>query len=397
MPVVFIIIAVAAFVSVVVWVVKKRKGKGQKPNVKKGVMPFPQFQREVTAAGFTVQEAALLSDIVLSTTLEDPAAFLDSYQNLDTMIKQAMQKFAAEGKDKLPASHAFLGKLLERRKQVTIQKMNARKILSSSKEIPAGQNVQVVLAGVGIFTTQVVPHNSYFAIFSPIVRELPADFRWEGKKLVLFFRKINEGEYSFSTTVVREIKDEKTGDFVLLMRHEAPLSHLQKRNSVRTMLKRPAHIYPIGDGVGRTFAEGKPCMLSDISDDGCAVTMEGKVDMPRSVIIQLMLGGQLISLNGECRRVQYNRIRNVTLLHIKADPIPRDIKNIILAVVFGIISESNDPVALSGTHGEGGDGPRQTDGPSPGENQPEKEEPNDLPPQDSAPENQPAGPGVIMP
>lgn len=372
--------------------VKRRKVKKQKSEIRKGSMPLSQFQRKITAAGFGLEETALLYDIVVSANLEDPTAFLTSYKSLDTVITTAMQKFAAAGKDKDPACQEFLGKLLDRRKRITIQKMNVRKILSSSKEIPAGQNVQVVLAGVGIFTTQVVSHSSSFSILSPIVRDLPADFKWEGRKVMLFFRKINDGEYSFNTTVVKEIEDRGTGDFVLLMHHQAPLFRAQKRNSVRTALKKQAHIYPIGDGMGRTFAEGKPCTMSDISDDGCSVVMEGKVDMPRSVIVQLMLGGQLISMGGECQRVQYNRINNISLLHIKAESIPRDTKNIILSVTFGIIREGNDPVAISGTYGDGG--LRQTGESSPAEKGHEIEKPNDPPPTDTAQENQSTSPDI---
>jgi c-di-GMP-binding flagellar brake protein YcgR len=398
LPVILIIIAAASLVSFVVWRIKKRKVKKQKPDVKKGVMPFPQFQREVVAAGFTLQESVLLYDIVPSANLANPMAFLTSYKSLDTVISVAMQKFAANGKNQVPAAQKFLGKLLERRKRITIQKMNARKILSGTREIPAGQNVQVVLAGVGVFTTQVVPHSSYFAILSPIVRDLPIDFNWEGKRVTLFFRKINDGEYSFNTTVAKEIEDEKTGDFVLLMQHQVPLFRAQKRNSIRAVFKKQAYIYPIGDDMGRIFAESKPCTLSDISDEGCSVIMEGKVTMPRSVIVQFTLGGQFISINGECRNIQYNRIKNISLLHIKAESIPRDTKNIILAVAFGIIREDNDPARISGTPEKRGGEARQTDEPPSGEAEQGQDEPTDpllneqdnqstSPPLPSAPDN----------
>jgi hypothetical protein len=382
--VVFIIIAVVVVASFVVGTIRRGRAKRRKSAVKKSTMSLSQFQQKMIAVGFTTSEAAFLYDIVVSAHHEDPIAFLMSYKTLDTVITTAMQKFAATGKSDDPATQEFLGKLLERRKRITIQKMNARKILSGSKEIPAGQNVQVVLAGVGIFTTQVVQNNSYFSIFSPIVRDLPVDFKWNGVNGMIFFHKRNGGQYSFNTTIVEEIEDKKTGDFVLLMHHEAPLFHAQKRNSVRAALKKQAHIYPIGDGMGRTFAEGKPCMMSDISDDGCSVTMEGKVDISRSVIVQLMLGGQLISINGECQRVQYSRIKNLSHLHIKAESIPRNTKNIILSVTFGIVQENNDPVAISGTHGEGDGDPRQAGEPLSGENGPEKEYPSDPPPKDIA-------------
>jgi c-di-GMP-binding flagellar brake protein YcgR len=372
-PVILIIIAVAVLVPLAVWVVKKRKGKKHKSAARKSILPFSPFQQKMTSAGFTAPEAALLYEIVASASPENSTAFLTSHKSLDAVIITAMQRIAATGQNNDPDAQEFVGKLLDRRKRITIQKMNARQILSGSREIPAGQSVQVVLTGVGIITTQVVPHSSYFSILSPIVRDLPVDFKWRGRNVMIFFRKRNEGEYSFNTTIVEEIEDKRTGDFILLMDHEAPLFHTQNRSSVRAALKKQAHIYPIGDGIGRTFTEGKPCALSDISDDGCSVVMEGKVNMPRSVIVQLTLGGQFISMNGECLRVQYNRIKNTSRLHIKTESIPRRIKNIILSVTFGIIKEENDPVILSGTREEGE--PRQTSEPLPDETGSETGEP----------------------
>jgi hypothetical protein len=61
-------------------------------------------------------------------------------------------------------SQEFLGKLLDRRKQITVLRLNMRKRLINSSGIPAGQEVQVVLVDTGIFTTKVVPHDRYFAV-----------------------------------------------------------------------------------------------------------------------------------------------------------------------------------------------------------------------------------------
>jgi hypothetical protein len=339
------IFAAALIVAIIqiVRVVRERQGGGRK-----GSSSFQQFHREILEAGFTSSEAVALYEFARASNLEDPANILFSYKALDIVIKTIMQKFSAEGKEKNSDSQEFLGKLLDLRKQITVQKLNARKKLSHSKEITAGQEVQVILSGVGVFTTKVMPHDVYFSVLSPIVFDLPPNFKWENRKVMIFFRRRNDGEYSFNTTVVEEIEDEKTGEYALLLNHQEALSHTQKRHSVRVLLNRAAHLYPIGDGLGGDFAEGKMCTVYDISDDGCAVMVEGKMDIPSAVIIQFSLSNQSIGINGECRNAQYSKASNMTTLHICSNSIPRDVKNIILSVTFGLASKGDDlPLAAA--------------------------------------------------
>jgi c-di-GMP-binding flagellar brake protein YcgR len=338
-----IVIATAALAFAVVQIVEKTKRGKQNGGRKKGVLSLYQFQQKAIVAGFSPKEASLLHESALASKLENPLEIFSSYKSLDIIIRSVMQKFLIVGKEKDPDGQEFLGKLLDLRKQITVLKLNARKKLSSSREITSGQEVQVVLAGEGIFATKVSSHDLYFAVLSPIVFDLSPDFRWESRRVMIFFPKRNDGEYCFNTTVVREIEDTKTGEFVLLMYHQETLSHTQKRQSIRVLLNKHAHIFPIGDGIGRSFAEGKPCTLYDISDDGCAVIMEGKIKMPKVVIIQFTLNNQLIGINGKCESIQYNKLRNASMLHIRANSIPRDTKNIILSVMFGLISKDDEP------------------------------------------------------
>jgi hypothetical protein len=353
LPIILFCIIAAVFGLLTTLIAKKLKNR-QKSGLKKSVLSSLRFQQKAMSAGFTSQEAAMLFDLALSpsSSITNPMAVLWSYKYLDIVIKQVIQNNVLSGKDS--GGQEFLGKLLDHRKLLTVQKINARKSLTRSKEILPGQDVQVVLALVGIFTTKVISHDLYFAVLSPIVFDLPPNFKWENRKVMVFFRKKNDGEYSFNTTVVREIEDSKTGDFVLLLQHQETLSRTQKRQSIRMFLNKEAHIYPIGNGAGRSFAESMPCILNDVSDDGCSIVMEGKMNMPHTVIVQFMLNNQLIGINGECRSIQYNRTKNMSLLHIQADSIPRDVKNIILAAMFGLISVTGEQPVVVETSEEKG-------------------------------------------
>jgi hypothetical protein len=336
-------LAALGLVFVLVQIVRKFVRKKQNSRRKKEVPSFQEFRQKAIAAGLTPQEAALLYEFTLESKLENPLNALWSYKSLDIVIKSVMQKFHTTEREKDAAGQEFLGKLLDLRKQITVQKLKARKRLSNSREVPAGQEVQVVLADVGIFTTKVIHDSFYFAVLSPIVFDLPPNFKWENRKVMIFFRKRNDGEYSFNTAVVQEIEDPKTHEFVLCLHHQETLSHTQKRQSIRVLLNRPAHIFPVGGEVKKNFAESRPCTLYDISDDGCAVIIQGKMEALRTVIIQVTLNNQLVGINGECLGIRYNKIKNVSVLHIRTNFIPREAKNIILSVMFGLISNDDEP------------------------------------------------------
>jgi hypothetical protein len=349
--VILVSIAAVVLVFAVVQIITMSKSKAPTGNRVKTVWDAQQFYQKAMIAGFTLQEATLLREFTLAAKLENPQEVLWSYKSLDIVIKFVAENFRIAEKEKNPEAQEFLGKLLDLRKKIIVDKLNARKKLSSSKEIPAGQEVQVVLTGIGIFSTKTSSNDLYFAVLSPIVLDLPPNFKWDDRKVMVFFRKRNEGEYSFNTTAVREIEDPKTGDFVLLLHHQHTLSHTQHRQSVRVLLNKRAHLYPVGGSTERNFAEGKPCELYDISDDGCSVIVDGKINASRTVIIQFTLGNQVVGINGKCRSAQYNRLKNVTFLHIHAVSIPRDVKNTILSVMFGLVSK-DDEQPLPNVHSE---------------------------------------------
>ncbi|MDR1230119.1 MAG: PilZ domain-containing protein [Spirochaetaceae bacterium] len=344
---VWILIAVAVLAVAAVLIKEKIKRGKQGGDGKKNAFSSSQFNHKMAEAGFTPQEAASLLELAIAENIENPTEILWAYKSLDTVIKSLMQKFLVHENEKDADNQEFLGKLLDRRKQLTVQRLNMRKKLINSGGIPVGQEVKVVLVDRGIFTTTVMPHDFYFAVLSPVIFDLPPDFKWENRKVMIFFRKKNDGEYSFNTTVIKEIADPGTGEFVLLLQHQKILFHTQKRQSVRVLLNKRAHIHPVGSGAEQNFAESKPCTLYDISDNGCSVIMDGKMNAARPVIIQIMLGGQLIGFTGECLSVQYNKEKNKSMLHIRASTMPREVRNIILAVMFGLISNDGEPPVLA--------------------------------------------------
>jgi hypothetical protein len=87
---------------------------------------------------------------------------------------------------------------------------------------------------------------------------------------------------------------------------------------------------------------GLRCILEDISDTGCALTIGGRAPAGLRVKIQFAIEGDLISMPGVVRSSDYSEETNRSLLHIEADTLTLTMRNRILALVFGV-NANDDP------------------------------------------------------
>jgi hypothetical protein len=351
MAALLIAVGVAALACAAVVLIGKQE-PAEKPKRKAPPKVPPQFQRSASEGLiFTEQELAMLLELSDAAQFEGPAVVWSSYKCLDTIVKLLIQKFDMVEAE--PAVQEFLGKLLDRRKQITLEKLNARRRLADTKDIAAGQEVHIILPDIGVFSSHIVGNGDHLTVRLPLIADLPAQFQWSGQKVMGFFRKRNDAEYSFSTLVVREVTDNQSGDFVLLLRHQKALSRVQKRRSLRVALHRQAAIYPFALDSGKVFTESTHGVLNDLSDDGCSAIIRGKAALPSEVIVQVTLDNRIVYIHGECCCVQYNKEKDFSLAHIKAGNIPRDVKNIILCVMFGILEDNDKPPVIIGSSAKG--------------------------------------------
>jgi hypothetical protein len=87
---------------------------------------------------------------------------------------------------------------------------------------------------------------------------------------------------------------------------------------------------------------GLRCILEDISDTGCAVTVGGKSDSGMKVKVQFALNNAPTCMSGTIRSTSYHEDTGRSLLHIEADPLPLETRNRILGEVFGMQSDEDD-------------------------------------------------------
>jgi len=87
---------------------------------------------------------------------------------------------------------------------------------------------------------------------------------------------------------------------------------------------------------------GLRCFLEDLSDTGCAVVVAGKTESGLRVKIQFALDNIPICISGIVRSTSFKADTNRSVLRIEADPMPMEIRNLILGQMFGASQDDDD-------------------------------------------------------
>jgi c-di-GMP-binding flagellar brake protein YcgR len=190
----------------------------------------------------------------------------------------------------------------------------------------------------------------------PAGPNVPRNFSWTGQRLAVYFWRDDDAGYVFDTDVIDEVYSK--GRPALQITHSDTLCRTQKRKSIRIKTHKPAFLYLRGQG-DSDAAEAVPglkCVLNDISDTGCAVTIGGKAVTGLRVKIQFALEDSPLALCGTVRSVEYNEDANRSLLHIEADSLPPNVRNEILGEIFGTQDDEEAlPFRIMAENLEGGE------------------------------------------
>jgi hypothetical protein len=87
---------------------------------------------------------------------------------------------------------------------------------------------------------------------------------------------------------------------------------------------------------------GLRCVLEDVSDTGCAVTVGGNAESGLRVKIQFALANQAVCMPGTVRSLTYKEDTNRSLLRLESDTLPQYTRNLILGEVFGTQESFDD-------------------------------------------------------
>lgn len=297
-----------------------------------------QFFARGKDAGFSLREIELLRRAAVKAELEDPAALFWSEKQLDLCIKILLKKAKMTGEERDQGTQDFLAKLYEYRKKIEFEHPRYKKGISSSRSIGEIQHIRVLVDGVGVMKSQVQRNSDRFlTIATPVQPQLPPSFSWKGRRMAVYFWRKDDAGYVFDTYVLEEALSRNAP--VLQLAHSDSLFRTQKRRSVRARTHKSAYLYLLKGEEPPEKVEVEPglrCIVEDLSETGCAVTIGGRGQEGLRVKVQFELDGNPVVMNGIVRSTEYDEGRNRSLLHIEADPLSLTTRNRILAEVFGV-------------------------------------------------------------
>jgi c-di-GMP-binding flagellar brake protein YcgR len=336
-------VTVIAVFAVFIFIMSLLGGKGRKGKEKKnGVL---QFYAKGKDLGFTFKEIDLLHRLAVKSNIDDPTALFWSQNRLDMCIRALARSARLSGTVQDPEIQEFLSKLYDYRKKIEFEKPKIKNGLVSTRQIGESQNLRILAAAAGVFPSHLIKNTSqYITIARPAGANLPRNFSWTGQRLAVYFWRDDDAGYVFDADVTDEVYSK--GHPALQITHSDTLFRTQKRKSLRMKTHKPAFLYLQGQGDSDAVevVPGFKCVLNDISDTGCAVTIGGKAVAGLRVKIQFALKEpSLLTLCGTVRTVNYNEDANRSVLHIEADSLPPNIRNEILGEIFGM---QNDEEAL---------------------------------------------------
>jgi c-di-GMP-binding flagellar brake protein YcgR len=286
-----------------------------------------EYYMKAREAGLSLKDARALKDAGALAKLRDPTNVLGSTGDLDKAMAVLASRQKAEGKDRTKEGTAFMERVYAFRKALEFQQPRYKLGIESSKMISQGQRVRVLVPGAGVFGSTVVDnHQRYLVLSYPAGGALPPKWVWQGKKVSLYFWRRDDAGYVFDSYVLDDLRIRNVP--VLHIAHSEALLRTQKRKSVRARSRIPAYLYLLkrieGAFEKAETKAGLRSLIQDISEDGVAVAIGGRARPGLSVKVQFALGDRGIVMSGKVKSVDYDAVKNRSVLHVEAiRPSPR--------------------------------------------------------------------------
>ena len=330
---ILVIIVIAAGLLILLFSLKDKHKSG-----------WLQFLSKGKEAGFSFREIEILHKLAANAKIEEPAAIFLSPKYLDLCIKAFVRTLHLSGATDEKGNQDFLSKLYDYRQKIEMEKPGLKAGISNSRQISDGQNLRVLVEGMGVFRSQIVKNTQqYLTISRPTNNKLFTSFSWQGQKLSIYFWREEDAGYVFDSDVIDEVFSK--GISSLKVTHSNSLFRTQKRKSVRVKIHKAAFLYSVANEDDADRIEVNPgvkCFLEDLSDAGCAITVGGKAHVGMRIKAQFVLGNDPICMSGTVRSMEYNEGLNRSLMRVEADPLPIEIRNVIMGEVFGMLPENEE-------------------------------------------------------
>jgi c-di-GMP-binding flagellar brake protein YcgR len=306
-----------------------------------------EFYSKGKGAGFSFKEIEMLRHLAVQCNIESPLSLFWSQDQLDKCIHSMVRNIKMSGENENRGIQDFLSKLYDYRKKLEIDKNQVKYSITNSRYITEGQTLRVLVAGSGVFKSQVVKNtNQYLTITRPVTTKdlpVPVSMAWTGAKISVYFWREEDAGYVFDSDVVDEVYS--LGISSLKITHGESLFRTQKRKSVRVKMHKAAFLYLVSGSEPAHKIEidpGLKCFLEDISDTGCAVVVGGKADTGLRVKVQFALDNAAVCMTGTVRSAEFKDDANRSILHIEAETLPLETRHHILGEMFGTMPDEDE-------------------------------------------------------
>jgi len=333
LPILFIVVASLGVIYLVVSRPKKEGGEN-----------WVQFFSKGKEAGFSLKEIEMLRQLAIQCGVEPPQSIFESQAQFDKCIQSLVRSTRMSGESAGQGARDFLSKLYEYRQKIEVGRNQAQNKIAHSRQISEGQALRVLVVGTGVFDSHVVKNaGQYMTISRPVSSKGPSSISWAGQKIAVYFWREDDAGYVFDSEVLDEVYS--LGIPSLKITHGESLFRTQKRKSVRAKMSKLAFLYlvPSDEPPHKLEAKsGLKCILEDLSDTGCAVTVGGKAGEGLRVKVQFALSDIPVCITGTIRSTSYREDADRTVLRIEAEPMPMKLRNHILSEVFGMLPDDDE-------------------------------------------------------
>ena len=303
-----------------------------------------QFFSKGKEAGFTIKDLEQLRKLVSSCNIKDPVGIFKSQKQFETIIRSMVNTVRLSGERSDPTVQFFLSKLFDYFKKIEMDASENKTRISNSRQISEGQVLRVLVAGTGVYKSEVVKNfGNYLTIARPVGSKNAASMQWNGLRVSIYFWREDDAGYVFDSEVIDEVFSK--GISSLKIEHTDALFRTQKRKSLRVRFCKPAFVYLVNDSDNPHRLEksaGLRGMLEDISDTGCSFKVHGQATAGLRLKVQFSLDRIPICMPATVRSVEYNHESNTSLVRMEADPLPIGTRNHILCEVFDLLPEEDE-------------------------------------------------------
>jgi c-di-GMP-binding flagellar brake protein YcgR len=310
---------------------------------KEGGGSWIRFFAKGKEAGFSFKEIEMLRNFAVKSKIKDPYSLFSSQAYFDRCISTMVRFIKISGENEEQVTQDFLSKIYDYRHKMEMDKGGKQPSISNTRMINEDQVLRILVEKTGVFRSQVVKNTSqYMTITRPVNRKIITKTQWEGTKITVFFWREDDAGYVFDSEVQDEVFS--MGRSSLKIAHSDILLRTQKRKSLRLKTHQTAFLYLVPSGEMPHQMEVEPglrCILEDLSDSGCAVTVGGKANAGLRVKVQFSLDSTAVCMTGTIRSINFNEDTNRSMLHIEAEPMPIEARNLIFGEMFGMLSLDN--------------------------------------------------------